>query len=79
MNKDDQDIKQFLEDQLQWSEEQIRILYEMNRKFHQMKEKVEYALEHGLTSSEVIILNGHLDVLKNEVTSLEKRMYPVYH
>ncbi|CAM4131971.1 Uncharacterised protein [Lederbergia lenta] len=37
MNKDDQDIKQFLEEQIQWSEIQIRMLDEMNQKLHNIK------------------------------------------
>ncbi|KAB7706549.1 hypothetical protein F9802_10135 [Bacillus aerolatus] len=79
MDKDQQEQKEFLEQQLQWCKEQNYILEEMNVKLHEMKRIAEYALEHELSASEVEQLNGQLNVLKNEVNSLEKKLHSVIH
>ncbi|MGE7603965.1 hypothetical protein ACQKL5_15945 [Peribacillus sp. NPDC097675] len=65
--------------ELQWTEEQIRILDEMDVKLHEMKRIAEYALEHKLSAIEIEGLNGELNALKNEFRSLEKQLYPVLH
>jgi hypothetical protein len=79
MDKDDQDHKKFLEEQLEWCKEQDRILEEIDVKLHEMKEIAEYALEHGLTSAEIDQLNDQLNELKREVHSLEKQLHSVVH
>ena len=50
MDKDQQEQKKFLEEQLEWCKEQDRILEEIEMKLHEMKRIAEYALEHELTS-----------------------------
>lgn len=72
-----QEQREFLEQQLQWTEEQIRILDEMDVKLHEMKRIAEYALEHVLSPIETERLNGELNILKNEFNSLEQQLYPV--
>lgn len=79
MNKDQPDQKEFLEQQLQWTKEQVRILDAMDVKLHEMKEIAEYALEHNLLVIEIEGLNNELNVLKNEYSSLEKQLNPVLH
>ncbi len=79
MDKDIQDQKKFLEQQLQWSREQARILDEIDVRLHKMKEIAEYALEHELTSVEIDKLNSQLNELKCEVHSLEKQLQSVIH
>lgn len=79
MDKDQQEYKKFLEQQLQWTEVQVRILDEMDVKLHEMKRITEYALEHELSPIETERLNAELNILKNEFSSLEKQLYPVLH
>ncbi|MFD2679328.1 hypothetical protein [Bacillus seohaeanensis] len=79
MDEDQQEQKKFLEQQLQWSKEQSRILVEIEEKLHKMKEIAEYALKHELSPIEINILNGQLNDLKNEVLSLEKQLHSIVH
>jgi hypothetical protein len=79
MDQDQQEQKKFLEQQLQWTEEQVCILDEMNVKLHEMKSIAEYALEHTLSAIEIERLNDELAILKNEFSSLEKQLYPILH
>ena len=77
MNQDQQEHKKSLEQQLQWTKERIQILDEMDVKLHEMKRIAEYALEQHLSALEIERLNGELNVLKGEFSSLEKQLYPV--
>ena len=79
MNKDEQEHKKFLEEQLEWCKEQDRILEEIEVKLHEMKQIAEYALEHELTSLEIDQLNSQLNELKSEVHSLEEQLHSVVH
>ncbi|MFV2046284.1 hypothetical protein ACEWK1_02805 [Metabacillus sp. YM-086] len=79
MDKDQQEIKKILEQQLQWCKEQDRILEEIDSKLHEMKRLAGYALEHDLGSVEVEELNDKLNELKNDVHSLEKKLRAVVH
>ncbi|MBO0601196.1 hypothetical protein I2483_05950 [Sporosarcina sp. E16_3] len=79
MDQEQQDQKHHLEQQLQWTVEQVRILDEMNLILHEMKRIAEYALAHTLSAIEIERLNGELDTLKNEFTSLERQLYPILH
>jgi hypothetical protein len=79
MDKDEQDRKKFLEEQLEWCKEQDRILEEIDSKLHEMKEIAEYALNHELTSVGIDQLNGQLHVLQSEVQLLEKQLHSVVH
>lgn len=79
MNREQQELKQFLKKQLQWCKEQDRILEEIDSKLHEMKRIAEYALKHDLSSVEVEELNCQLNELKNEVHSLEKQLQSVVH
>jgi hypothetical protein len=79
MDLDQQEQKKFLEQQLQQTKEQVCILDEMNVKLYEMKRIAEYALEHKLSVIEIERLNGELDTLKNEFSSLEKQLYPILH
>ena len=79
MNKDQKDQKKFLEEQLEWSKEQVRILDEIDMRLHEMKRIAEYAVEHELSANEKIRLNTQLKDLKYEVDSLEKQLHTVVH
>ncbi|QNK87226.1 hypothetical protein H7992_18750 [Sporosarcina sp. resist] len=79
MDQDQQEQKKHLEQQLQWTKERVCILDEMNVKLHEMKKIAEYAVEHTLSVIEIERLNGELDTLKNEFSSLEKQPYPILH
>ncbi|NEU30234.1 hypothetical protein GN156_05490 [bacterium LRH843] len=79
MSKDSQDQKRFLEEQLEWSVEQGRILDKVNEKLHEMKQIAEYALAHNLSAGEKEKLNEQLYVLKDEVNVLERQLRNVVH
>jgi polyhydroxyalkanoate synthesis regulator phasin len=79
MEKDQEEYKNFLEQQLHWCKEHDRILEEINIKLHDMKKIAEYTLAHELTSAEIDKLNGELNQLKREVHFLEKQLYSVVH
>ncbi|MBO0588401.1 hypothetical protein [Sporosarcina sp. E16_8] len=79
MDHAQQEQKNHLEQQLQWTVEQVRILDEMNVKLHEMKRIAEYALAHTLSAIEIERLNGELDTLKTEFSSLERQLYPILH
>jgi flagellin-like hook-associated protein FlgL len=79
MEKDLQERKEFLEQQLQWSKEQASILDEIEANLHEMKEIAVYASKHELTSDEVEKLNYQLNHLKNVVQYLEKKLRSVIH
>ncbi len=79
MNKDQKELKTFLEEQLEWSKEQVRILDEIDMRLHEMKRIAEYAVEHELSANEKIRLNTQLKDLKDEVDSLEKQLHTVVH
>ena len=77
MNQDRQAQKRDLEQQLEWTKEQVHILDKMDVKLHEMKKIAEYALEHKLSEDEIQRLNGELNVLKSELGSLEKQLYSI--
>lgn len=79
MDKEEQEHKQFLEQQLEWCKEQDCILEEIEMKLQKMKKLAEYALEHELTSDEIDDLNSQLNELKHEVRALEKQLHSVAH
>jgi|tagenome__1003787_1003787.scaffolds.fasta_scaffold20931183_2 tRNA(Ser,Leu) C12 N-acetylase TAN1 len=79
MNTDQQEQKKFLEEQLEWSKKQVRILDEIDMRLHEMKKIAEYAVEHELSANEKIRLNTQLKGLKCEVDSLEKQLHTVVH
>lgn len=79
MNKDQQDHKKFLVEQVEWCRQQDCILAEIEIKLHEMKMIAEYALEHALNSAEVSNLNDHLNELKQEIALLEIKMHSVVH
>ena len=79
MDKEEQEHKKFLEQQLEWCKEQDRILEEIDMKLHEMKKIAQYALEHELTPIEIDQLNGQLNELKSEVHFLEKQLHSVVH
>ena len=79
MDTDEKELKTFLEEQLEWSKEQVRILDEIDMRLHEMKRIAEYAVEHELSATEKIRFNTQLKDLKDEVDSLEKQLHTVVH
>lgn len=77
MDQDQEEQRESLEQQLQWTQGQIRILDEMDGKLNEMKRIAQYVVEHTLTEIEVEWLNNELNVLKDEFSSLKKQYYPV--
>lgn len=79
MDKDQQEYKKFLEEQLQWSIIRAHLLEEIDDKLHEMKAIAEYAMENELNQIEVKKLNGQLNLLKNEVAALEQQLNSAVH
>ena len=79
MNKEEQEHKQFLEQQLEWCKKQDRILEEIEMKLSEMKKITQYTLDHELTEIEIELLNNQLNELKSEVHLLEKQLQTVVH
>ncbi|MCI2252999.1 hypothetical protein L2D08_01325 [Domibacillus sp. PGB-M46] len=79
MAKNHQDYKKFLEEQIEWCQEQDLILEEIESKLLEMKEIAEYALKRELTPSEAGKLNGQLNDLKSKIHSLEKKLHSDVH
>lgn len=71
--------KKHLEQQLQLTVEQARILDGMNVKLHEMKRIAEYALANNLSAFEIKKLNSELDTLKKKFSSLEGQLYTILH
>ena len=74
MNKGEEEMKKFLEEQVEWCKWQDSILEEIENKLHEMKKIAEYARAHELTSIEVIKLNKQLNTMKQEVYFLEQQL-----
>lgn len=79
MNTEQQELKKFLEQQLEWSKDRSKILDAINDKLHKMKEIAEFSLAHKLSRTEIKKLNMQLNALKNEVYHLEKQLNTVVH
>lgn len=73
MQLESQSEKKMLEQQLQWTKEQIRILDEMDIKLHEMKKIAEYAAKHNLFAAEIEKLNSQMEELKGELSFLESQ------
>ncbi|WP_404356182.1 hypothetical protein LG291_22405 [Cytobacillus firmus] len=79
MDKDQQEYKKFLEEQLQWSIIRVQLLEDIDEKLHEMKAIAEYAMENELNQIEVKNLNGQLNLLKYEVAALEQQLNSAVH
>ncbi|HWL22210.1 MAG TPA: hypothetical protein VNR38_00415 [Ureibacillus sp.] len=79
MEKDDQHLKKFLEEQVQWCKEQDHILEEIERKLNEMKKIAQYASSYELNEIEVGQFNKQINDLKKEVHELEKQLRTTVH
>lgn len=79
MDKDQQEVKKFLEERLQWSKDQVRILDKMNVKLLEMRRIAQYVVDHELAANETDTLNSQLNHLKNQFYALEKQLQSVVH
>lgn len=68
--------QKFLEEQLDWCKKQDRILEAMETTLYKMKRIAEYAAENKLNPFETKRLNDEMNLLKEEVASLEKQLRP---
>ncbi|MCJ1909788.1 hypothetical protein [Planococcus ruber] len=71
--------KEILEQQLQWTKEQIKILEEMDGILQVMKSLAEYAAGNDLSIEEVEKLNGQLKDLQIEYNVLEAQRNINFH
>lgn len=79
MDKEQQELKKFLQQQLEWSKHRSKILAEINDKLHEMKGIAEYSLTHSLSSTEIKMLNSQLKELQNEILLLEDELKIDFH
>ena len=77
MDKDQQEKKRFLEEQIEWCKKQDAILQEIEEKLYKMKELAEYSCNNEITPLETEKLNNELNTLKQEVHSLEQILQSV--
>jgi len=78
MSQVQQVLKSSLEQQLDWTKEQVQILDEMDVKLREMKKIAVYAAVNILSATEMEKLNGQLNVLQNEVRALEAQRHTVF-
>lgn len=78
MSQVQQVLKISLEQQLDWTKEQVQILDEMDIKLREMKKIAEYAAANKLSSTEMEKLNGQLNVLQTEVRLLVAQRHTVF-
>lgn len=79
MDREQQEIKIFLEEQIEWCKVQDAILKKIENKLFKMKELAEYASDHNLTLTETNMINDQLNILKQEVHSLERQLHSIYY
>ncbi len=79
MEKDQQEEKKFLEEQIKWCKKRDVILELLEEKLYKMKVLAECSYDHELTSIEIDQLNGQLNTLKQEVHILEQQLQVVVH
>lgn len=79
MDKGQKELKEFLEQQLEWTKEQAHILDQIDEKLHHMKKIAVYAAEYDLQDYEINELNRTLNRLKHEVHTLEKQFRGTVH
>ena len=71
--------KEFLEEQLQWTKDQIAILDEMDKNLHEMKKIAEHAAENNLSTDEIEKQNSQLEDLQSEYSFLEAQRKTEFH
>ncbi|WP_422121898.1 hypothetical protein DHX103_08680 [Planococcus sp. X10-3] len=79
MDQDQDERKEFLQQQLQWTKGQIDILDQMDVKLQEMKGIAESAAGNDLSMDERESLNRRLEILKDEYDTLEKQKLIVFH
>ena len=79
MDKDQQVQKRFLKEQVEWCEMQDIVLEKIENKLYQMKKLAEYVRDYEPTSIQVNRLNARLNILKQEVHSLEQQLQSYVH
>lgn len=79
MNKDQQEQKKFLKEQVEWCKRQDAILEKIENKLYEMKALAEYARDHNLSLIETDLINNQLNTLKQEVHSLEQQLHSIVH
>lgn len=77
MDKDNQEHKKFLEEQLQWCKEQDNMLRELDMKLHEMKEIAISVIVNNLSPTEYEALNERFNKLKIQVNALEQQLHTI--
>lgn len=71
--------KEFLEEQLYRTKEQIAMLDEMDRKLQEMKKIAEYVIKNELLKNEIEKLNDQLKELQIEYNFIEEQRKTEFH
>ena len=67
MDKEQQEIKIYLEEQVEWCKFQDAILEKIENKLFKMKELAVYATDYNLTLTETEMINAQLNMLKQSI------------
>lgn len=71
MDKEQSERKEFRQEQLEWTKEQMDILDQMDMKLQEMKRIAEYVARYELSTDEIGKLNSQIKGLQNEYSFLE--------
>lgn len=75
MTNDEQQILDFIQQQLAWVAEQDLILAKMEGKLRAMRQLAEYRLEQELSAGELQQVNAEFAGLQREIEVLEGQLY----
>lgn len=75
MTNDEQQILDFIQQQLAWVAEQDLILAKIEGKLRAMRELAEYRLAQELSADELKEVNAEFEDLQNEIEALEGQLY----
>ena len=74
MSENNEDLLEFLRQQVLWCQQQDAILEEIENKLYQMKELAIYRRSHDLTDAQVQQVNKEMQQLEAEIHLLEQRL-----
>lgn len=74
--KDQQELKKFLEEQIEWCRWHNGNLKNIEKKLYEMKELAEYARDHELNPIELYRIEEQLNSLKQEVYFFDRQLQP---
>ncbi|MEL3960243.1 hypothetical protein MKZ01_03130 [Lysinibacillus endophyticus] len=74
MDKNQEELKKFLQEQVEWCKQQDRTLEKIENKLFEMKKLSEYSRDYKLSPSEIKNLNDQLNKMRLEIYTLEQQL-----